>query len=294
MKTKILAGGIGLAVTLVVHGALAAGYVAYRNAQDLTITAKLGERVTHIHKQQPLLCGRLRCPQLARQQKRRDIEPTPITEPDVLEAAMIPALGAVDPDLRKLPEIETFERPEIFENAINLDEDPSKLEKLIKRMEHRDALRDPKNKDKLKDLLSDEEVDPRARAKDLSRLTGVKEGEIGGQGSERNMGNVYSARVASVIRRVFKTPPFLDPETLKRLKVKVQVTRMSFDGAIERFRVVSKSNDPSFDDAAVAAIKQFVPSEGGTRTLPPPEPEVLRFINTKGLTITLDGRLMRR
>jgi hypothetical protein len=206
---------------------------------------------------------------------------------------MIPAIGNVDPDVRKLPEIETFERPEIFENGVNLTE-PSKLDKLLKDMEHKEELKDPKRKDKLKDLISKDEVDPRARPKDLSRLTGFKEGEVGGQGMELRLGSAYSAKVAREISSVFRTPPFLDDATLKNLKVRVSVTRMGFDGSIDVFRIVSKSGDPSFDDAAIAAIKQYVPSEGGTKQLPTPEPEVLRFINSKGLTITLDGRLMRR
>ena len=47
---------------------------------------------------------------------------------------------------------------------------------------------------------------------------------------------------------VFKVPPFLDAETLKKLQVRVQVLRLGFDGTIEDFRIVSKSNDRSFDD----------------------------------------------
>jgi hypothetical protein len=294
MSGKGLAAGIGVVVTVLVHGALALGYVVYRGNQDLTIHARLGSAATRIHREAPLLCGKLRCPQLEAKQRRRAHEEAPIEAPEILEAAMIPALGAVDPDARRLPEIETYERPQIFEDGVNLESDPPKLDKLIKDLEKKDELKDPKNKNKLRDLLSDEDPDPRARAKDLSRLTGFKEGEIGGQGMELRLGSTYSVKVAREISKVFKTPPFLDDETLKKLQVRVQVSRMSFDGGIEDFRVISKSNDRSFDDAALAAIKQFVPSDGGSRRLPEPEPEVLRFINSKGLTITLDGRLMRR
>ncbi len=294
MNGKALAIGIGALVTVLVHAALALGYVVYRESQDLTIQARLGSASTRTFREAPLLCGRLRCRQMEQEQKRRPHEEAPIEAPEILEAAMIPALGAVDPDRRRLPEIETFERPEFVEDGVNLEGDPSKLDKLFKDFERKDALKDPKNKDTLKDLLSDEEPDPRARPKDLSRLTGFKEGEIGGQGTELRLGSTYSVKVSREISKVFRTPPFIDDQTLKKLQVRVQVTRMSFDGAIEDFRVISKSNDRSFDDAAIAAIKQFVPREGGQRRLPPPDPEVLRFINSKSLTITLDGRLMRR
>jgi hypothetical protein len=293
MNGKALTTAIGVLVTVFVHGALALGYVAYR-AADLHVEARLGSAATRIHKQAPLLCGQRRCRQMEKRQRRLDLEPAPIETPEILEAAMIPALGAVDPDARRLPEIQTFERPELFEDGVNLDGEPTKLDKLMKDLEHKEELKDPKSKDKLDKLLSDEEPDPRARARDLSRLTGFKEGEIGGQGMELRLGSTYSTKVAREISKVFKTPPFLDDVTLKKLQLKVQVSRMSFDGEIEEFRVVTRSNDRSFDDAAIAAIKQFVPKEGGQKHLPVPEPEILRFINSKGLTITLDGRLMRR
>ena len=294
MNGKGLAVGLGVMVTVLVHAALALGYAAYRATDDLSIKARLGSASTRIYKEAPLLCGQRRCRQMEAKQKRRDIEPAAVETPEILEAAMIPALGAVDPDARRLPEIQTFERPAIVEDGVNLDGEPSKLDKLIKDLEAKEEMKDPKNKDALKELLSDEEPDPRARARDLSRLTGFKEGEIGGQGMELRLGSTYSTKVSRELSKVFRTPPFLDDATLKKLQAKVQVTRMSFEGAIEEFRIVSKSGDRSFDDAAIAAIKQFVPREGGQKRLPVPEPEVLRFINSKGLTITLDGRLMRR
>jgi hypothetical protein len=285
---------VGIMLTVVMHGALAAGYVAYRDAELSRVRAKLGETGVAKMKQAPLLCGERRCPRIERRQKRRDIEQAPVEAPEVLEAAMIPALGGVLPDPNKLPEIETYERPEVFKDGVNLDETPSKLEQLIKDSEAKEALKDPKSKDKLDKIINDSPDDPRARAKDLSRITGFKDGEVGGQGMEMRLGSTYSVKVSKELTRIFKVPPFLDEATLKKLQVRVQVTRMGFDGSIETYRVVSKSGDKSFDDAALAAIKQFVPKEGGQKRLPVPEPEVLRFINTKGLLVTLDGRLKSR
>lgn len=295
MKNKAgISIGIGVLVTILVHAALALGYVAYRASDDYHVNARLGDTVSSKAREAPLMCGRLRCRQMEKKQKRRDIEPAAVEVPEILEASMIPALGMVDPDARKLPEIQTYERPEIFEAGVNLEEPPSDLEKIITRDEPKEALKDPKSKSTLDKILDESDPDPRARARDLSRLTGFKEGEVGGQGTEKNLGNVYGAKVTREIAKVFKVPPFLDAETLKKLQVRVQVLRLGFDGTIEDFRIVSKSNDRSFDDAAIAAIKQFVEKEGGQKRFPVPEPEVLRFINTKGLTITLDGRLMRR
>lgn len=295
MSGKSLSILVGVLITLVMHGGLAAGYMAYRDAELLRVKAKLGSvSNTPARKEGPLLCRGRRCARLEVKAKRREPEPTPITTPEVLDAALVPALGNVLPDARKLPEIETFERPEIVEDAVNLTKEAAELRELIKRPEAADALKDPKNKESLKDLLSDEPLDPRARAKDLSRLTGVKEGEVGGQGTEVRLGSVYSSKVSKEIEKVFRVPPFLDENTLKTLKVRIQISRMTFDGAIEEYRIVSKSGDKSYDDAAIAAIRQFSPKEGGSKRLPTPDPEVLRFINAKGLTLTLDGRLARR
>ncbi len=295
MNTKGLSIIVGVVMTIVMHGALAWGYMAYRDAESLRVKAKLGSASDRpAQKEGPLLCGGIRCHRVETRNKRRDIEPTPVKTPEILDATLIPAIGGIMPDARKLPEIETFERPEIFEDAVNLDGPPTALDKLIKAPEKQEALKDPKNKDTLKDLLSDEPLDPRAKAKDLSRLTGFKEGEVGGTGTELRLGSVYSNKVSKEIEKVFRVPPFLDEATLKTLKLRIQISRMTFDGAIEEYRVLSKSNDKSFDDAGLAAIKQFVPREGGSKRLPPPDPEVLRFINAKGLTITLDGRLARR
>lgn len=294
MNGRVITIIAGIGLTVLVHAGLATGYVVYRGTADLESRAKLGSAGKVERHSPPLLCGKLRCRQLEVKRKRRDPEPVPVKDLEVLEATMIPALGGVEPDAKKLPEIETFERPQIFEDAVNLSGEPSKLDKLIKDVEAKEEKKDPKNKDALKELLSDEPLDPRARAKDLSRLTGFKEGEIGGQGMELKLGSAYSNKVAKEISKVFRTPPFLDEVLLKKLQTKVQVTRMTFDGAIEEFRIVTKSIDKSFDDAAIAAIKQFVAKEGGQKRLPVPEPEVLRFINAKGLAITLDGRLMRR
>jgi hypothetical protein len=294
MNGKGLPVFVGIALTVVMHGALAVGYVAYRDSELSRSRARLGDTGVAKPQQAPLLCDGRRCPRMERRQKRRDIELAPIEAPEILEAAMVPALGGVLPDPAKLPEIETYERPEVFQDGVNLDATPSKLDKLIKDTEAKEALKDPKSKDKLDQLINHEPDDPRARAKDLSRITGFKEGEIGGQGMEVRLGSTYSVKVGKELTRVFKVPPFLDDATLKKLQVKIQVTRMGFDGSIEDFRVITRSGDRTFDDAAISAIKQFVPREGGQKRLPVPEPEVLRFINSKGLTVTLDGRLKAR
>ncbi len=281
----------GLLLTSVVHGAVALAFIHGSGAGTRT-TATLGAKAPR--PANAVLCAGRRCPRLEMRRKRRAPEEPPVRAPEVLEAAMIPALGSLAPDPTQLPEIETIETPEVFEEQVNLDQAPSRLEKLVTRDEARAAMRDPLNRSPLDKLLNEERPDPRARAKDLSRLTGYAEGEVGGQGTEVRLGNLYASRVAREISKVFKVPPFLDPARLRKLQMKILVERMAADGSVTKYKVESRSVDRTFDDAALAAFRQFVPLEGGTKTLPQPEPDVLRYINARGLLIKLDGSLLPR
>ena len=281
---------LGLALTGSVHAALAWGLMQAGGESEREVTA-LDARA---RRSPALLCDGRRCGRLEVRKKRLGLEEPALGVPDFLEATVIPAFGNIAPDPTRLPEIETFERPEVFEQDVNLETEPSALEPLVKRPEARPELKEKDSKSSLDKLLSDDKPDPRARAKRLENLTGFREGEIGGQGTEVRLGSIYSGRVAREVSKVFRIPPFLDPATLKKLKVKVMVERLGLDGAILGYRIREKSGDRSFDDAAIAAIKQFVPIEGGSKTLPPPEADVLRYVNARGLLITLDGALLQR
>ncbi|TNF29250.1 MAG: hypothetical protein EP329_16235 [Deltaproteobacteria bacterium] len=279
----------GLLVALVFHGALAAAYVAYSQGRVSLDEAMLqSERA--MRQKRLNLCDKYRCPRVEGRQRRRHLEESPLDAPEILEAAMIPALGGVTPDPRRLPEIETVEQAARVEDAINIGNQDPELKKLLKADKPKEAKLDPlSNTSPLDQFTSND--DPRANAKSLENLTGVSTGEIGGQGSEWRPGHEYSRRVARAIKPYFTVPPFIDEVTLKSLKVKVKVTRMSVDGSVLAFRVVSKSGDTTFDDAAINAIKKFSEPDGGSKKLPPPDTKVLAFINAKGLDITLDGRL---
>ena len=282
----------GLVTALVFHGALAAAYVAYsRDRLSLDEAMLKSERAQQAARLN--LCGKRRCGRVEGPMHRRKMEESPLDAPEVLEAAMIPALGGVTADPRKLPEIQTYEQAARVEEAINIGNQDPELQKLLKSEKAKDAKLDPlSTTSPLEQLLSND--DPRANARSLERMTGVASGEIGGEGSEWRPGHEYSRRVARAIKPFFTVPPFIDELTLQRLKVKIKVKRMSFDGAVLDFEVVTRSGDRTFDDAAVAAIKRFSLPDEGKERLPVPDTKVLAFINAKGLDITLDGRLASR
>jgi hypothetical protein len=277
---------VGLSLTMAVHGVMVLVALLYTPAGLDGARPGAGGSVGSG------LCGLQRCRLSEQRRARRRPEEDPVGEMEVLEAALIPALGRVKRDPKVLPKLQTYEQPEIVEDGVNLNENPDKLKDLVKEFDKKDAKRDDKKKpldERLKDWRDD---DPRRKATDLSKIIGSAEGEVGGQGDISKAGNVYGAKVARSLRRAFIVPPFLGIETLKKLRVKVRINRMNGTGAIVDFKVLKKSGNRAFDDAALAAIQAFVPKEGGRKTLPRPDSSVLRYINSKGMKIILDGRLM--
>ncbi len=292
---RALAAVSGLTLTLGVHVALVTFlYLAQPSA--LTAVSGAGgprERGSVGYG----LCGLQRCSAPETKAERREPEPDPPNELDVLEAALMPALGAVEPDPAKLPELQTYEQPEIIEDGINLDKDnppPDEIKK--KEFDPEPAKRDPKRKDKkLDDILKDfDEDDPRRRATSLDRIIGHTEGEIGGQGTEVRAGNMYGMQMTRALRKVFVVPPFLSDDALKKLRMRVIVEKISASGEILSYKIDKPSGNRGFDDAAIDAVRQFVPSEGGTKTFPAPDPDVLRDLNARGIKIDLDGRFASR
>lgn len=289
---------VGILLTLLVHAALFVFLLyAQPDGRDGGPPQRLSMRAGPSGPFGYGLCSaRRRCPLPESRGFRRQPEPPPLDEMEVLEAALMPALGRAKADPRKLPKLQTYEQPEVFEDGVNLDvENPPPMKDLVKDFDPRDAQRDPKSQDKLEDLLQDfREDDPRRKATKLDHIIGHADGVVGGQGDVKRAGNIYGAKVARKLRSRFVVPPFLDEDTLRKLKVRVVVERMNADGEILRYEVKKKSNNRAFDDASIAAIRDFVPKEGGSKTLPRPDPEVLRYINSKGMKIDLDGKLLTR
>ncbi len=277
---------VGLALTLTVHGAMVLFALFYTPDEAGLQGVRPGGSVGQG------LCDKRRCRISEKRRERRRSEENPVSEMEVLEAALIPALGYRKRDPNKLPQLQTYEQPEIVEDGVNLNENPEKLKDLVKEFDKKKAKRDDKTKLLDERLKVFRDVDPRRKATDLSKIIGSVDGEVGGQGDILKAGNIYGAKVARALRRKFTVPPFLGMEALKKLRVKVRLNRLKGTGAIVDFKVLKKSGNRAFDDAAIAAIQAFVPKKGGRDTLPRPDPAVLRYINSKGMKIILDGRLM--
>ena len=268
---------VGLALTMTVHGVLVLFALYYTPSEgDLRMTRSGGSGSVRAG-----LCGRRRCRVTEKRRERRRPEEDPIGEMEVLEAALIPALGYVKRDPKALPTLQTYEQPEIVEDGVNLNENPDKLKDLVKEFDKKKAKRDDKKKPLDKRLKNFRDDDERKKATDLSKILGSAEGEIGGQADSAKAGNIYAAKVGRVLSRELRTVGD------KKLRVKVHITKMTGTGAIVSFKILRKSGDRAFDDAAKAAIQKFVPKEGGRKTLPRPDLAVLRYINDKGMKIIM-------
>lgn len=285
---RILSVTTGTILTLIIHAALVA----------FLLVAKPPPRMDNIRRatQGPVgfgLCGKRRCAAVESRRRRRPPEDPPIEEMEVLEAALLPALGMKKPDPRKLPKLETYEQPEILEEAVNLDQDnPKPDEEKKKKFDPERAKRDPEHrKEKLSEVLKDfEEDDPRRRPTHFTKMVGLADGDPDGQGFEKREGVQYARKVVKALRRVFKPPTHISEDALKRLRYVVKVTRLSPEGEILAYRVIKRSGNGGYDNAAEAAIQQFVPAKGGSRRFPRPPPHVLRYITAKGMKLDLDGK----
>ena len=227
--------------------------------------------------------------------RRRPLEPPPVKPLEVLEAALVPALGRARPNPDALPKLQTYETPEILQDGVNLDnENAPPPKKRPKAFDKKKAKRDPKSVDDINELLEDVDDDPRKNATRLDEIVGHEQGERSGQGHEAKAGHLYSLKVARAVRKVFRAPASIDAKEIRELVVIVKVKRMSADGELLDYKIRKKSGNAAYDAAALAAIQRFDPLEGGDKMLPKPDPDALRHVNRFGMRIRMDGARMSR
>jgi len=271
----------GAAVTLAVHGLLALMLATAGQAADDGLWEKMLAR---------RLCDGLRCPEAPVPAARRLPDSPPGSDLGVIEAMIIPRLGMLE-TRKGLPKLTKYEQPERIEEAVNVrrDVDATK-ETPPMAVQKKPAERDRRNPGSLADILgAPEDDDPRKRATALDRIVGHPGGSVFGSGTEATPGNLYAGKVSLAIREVFTVPPYLSEADLKRFRVRIKVNRMNEAGQILDYEILETSPDPRFNAAAVAAVRKFVPREGGVAVLPAPDLETLGHINRRGMVIDLDG-----
>ena len=249
-----------------------------------------------------LLCtDGLRCKALGWRRPRLGIEPSPPSELSIIQAAIIPRLGMLEQDPKKLPELQMYERPELVEDAINIGTEPPPTVDAPPLMapEPRPARLDRRVRRRPRGDLSSilgapDDGDPRRRPTALERIVGRPDGSVDGRGTEFTEGNRWAGRVQLAMSRHFRVPAFIDDRQLSRLRTEFLIRRINARGDILRYDITRRSGNDAYDMAAQKLIHRFMPSEGGTLSLPEPPREVLDYVNRHGFQMVLDGRLFHR
>ena len=217
-------------------------------------------------------------------------------EEEVLEAMLVPKLGRMKADPKKLPRLVKYEQPEKFEDGVNIRMDNPLPKDIKKDKRHKKARLDKRRKKRasLGELIdAPEDDDPRKRPQMLDRIIGVEGGSVHGSGVEGRAGDVYLGRLERSLRQSFVVPVFLTEEELKRLRVDVMIIKIDAKGHVLKYRVSRKSGNSAYDGAALGAIRRYVPSEGGSKSFPMPPAEMLDLINRRGVLVKLEGRKIK-
>jgi hypothetical protein len=275
----------GVVLSLLVNGGFYVAAVKW-GAQGATLGKTSGTSVG-VGTVRRGLCGKKRCSEPESRVKRRGMEEAPVEAINMV-AELVPALGLKQRDPRKLPELQTYREKEVVKSGINLRKKPKRRDKLKKDWQENEP------PESLEDAVDHVEEDERRRQTDKADLVGVEHGEIGGAELERR-GDRYLGKIRRLLSRLFRSPNLSD-DILERVYVRIKIVQMRADGAILKYRVLgcgsADCQNAAFNSAAIQVIERFVKPRKGEpeKTLPRPEPEVLRLFNTKGLKIRLQGR----
>jgi len=233
---------------------------------------------------------------VAFERRRLELECTsiPECEPD-LEAQVIELkiarLGGAEPDPTELPEIQKYEEPELHEETVNVEEEQNQArlqtrEAFLRRKAQLDRRR--RRQKRVKNLFNLDD-DPRARATAFERIAGRMDGDIYGRGADQEKFDSYFGRLAYELHKEFKPPTTLSIRAIRRQRVVVKITQINTDGTLVRYRILRRARKRGFTMAAEAALRAFMPTEGGLKRLPRPDSDILDFINRRGIIIDLDG-----
>lgn len=200
-----------------------------------------------------------RCPEPARRLLRRDEEPAPAVEVDLLQAQLVAALG----------EENGKPRAEVGSLSQHIAKPLEKLEKAIA------------TESKLGQIL-DEDKGGDARKKKLGAILGIAGGSKDGEGKINMSGSAYIRVVKQSIQGHFQAPAHIPPWELAGLVARVRIERMTATGTVLAYSVAKKSGNDMFDDAVASYMAGY---KSGMRTLPAPPDDILQQINSRGFTI---------
>jgi outer membrane biosynthesis protein TonB len=277
---------VGVALALVIH---AAGlYILAKEASSIQMAVGSAPG--------PLgLCEGARCRFGEVARPRRGLDDAPLAEMDLIEVAVIPQLGMKEPEPQALPELVKYEQPETVEDGINIENEIVEPQPIP----HKENLPKPAEVDKrrkkpsLDDILSPRDDDPRKRASALDKIIGNPRGSVYGTDPTGKEGDMLLGQVQNELRRQFVVPTSLTDAEIRRLSADVTL-KVDTSGHIDAYSFSRRSGNSQFDSAVEAAVKRFIPKEGGARKLPDLSPEIAQAINARRYFFTFDGKKLVR
>lgn len=208
-----------------------------------------------------------RCPEPMKRLLRRELEPPPATNVDLLQAELVAALGS-----EKGTRVDSGAQPGTGGQKAPEPAKPTLAE----------AIGAPT---KLGDLLQDGTGGDQKKKK-LGQILGRPDGKVGGEGTVNQSGSAYVREVKKTVQGTFKAPAEIAPWDLPNLVAKVRITRMTATGQVLEWSMAKASGNDVFDQAIRALMRGY---QSGMRALPAPPPHLLAEINSRGLMIELRG-----
>ena len=204
-----------------------------------------------------------RCAEPLRRLMRRDSEPAPAVEVDLLEAMVIERLGVPDGERVAKPEVKRVEERVAKVKELVASEQQVKLSKI---------------------LAGDDEA--RERKSKLRRILGTATGRPDGDGLVARQGSAYVRDVRIAVQQRFVLPGNVPVWERKNLWARVRITRMTASGGVLAFGVERKSGNDAFDQTVASLLGRY---KAGLYALPAPPPHILAEINSRGMVIELRG-----
>ncbi len=203
------------------------------------------------------------CPEPLRRLMRRESEPAPPVEVDLLEAMVIERKGVANGEPKAKTEVKQIE------------ERVAKVKEIVA----------GKKQVRLSKILAGD-AKSRARKKRLSRILGTATGRADGDGLVARKGSAYVRDVRIAVQQRFILPGNVPVWERKNLWARVRITRMTAGGGVLAYSVERKSGNVAFDQTVSSLLGRY---KGGLYNLPAPPPHILDEINSRGMVIELRG-----
>ena len=207
-----------------------------------------------------------RCPEPMRRLMRRELEPAPRTEVDLLIAELVERLG--DPKGK----VVKVAKPSA-----------SAATTRVVRQQRVDSVRKliaGKN-DELGKILGGGDKATARRSK-LGAILGTATGKKGGNALVSRKGSAYARELKTTVLNHFTVPGDVPPWLRKSLRCRVRITRMTATGRVLSYTMEKKSVNAAFDNAVRRLMTGY---KAGLRQLPTPPAHILTAINSRGFVI---------